>query len=71
MNIITHHKHKKTIISKDPEDADMSSEGPRPRFEGHQAQTKEEKEDFSSSKKRRNADKAFIAFAFNTLNPLS
>ena len=49
----------------------MSSEGPRPRFEDHQAQTKEEKEDFSSSKKRRNADKAFIAFAFNTLNPLS
>ena len=53
-----------------PEDADMSSEGPRPRFEDHRAQTKKEKEDFSSSKKRRNADKAFIAFAFNTLNPL-
>ena len=49
----------------------MSSKGPRPSFEDHWAQTEEEKEDLSSSKKRKNVDKAFITSAFNTLNHLT
>ena len=49
----------------------MSSKGMRTSFVDHQAQTEEEKEDLSSSKKGKNADKAPITSAFNALSPLS
>ena len=71
MNITTHHKPKETIIPEDLEDTSTSSGGPKFSSEDHQAPTKEEKEELSSSKKRKNADKPSITSTFNALNPLS
>ena len=66
----THHKYKETTIFEDPEDTNVSLGGLRTSSEDHLAQTKEEKEDLSSSKKGKNAYKVSITSAFNTLNPL-
>ena len=58
-------------MPEDPEDTNVSSEGPMTSSEDHQAQIEEKEEDLSLSKKGRNADKVPITSAFNTLNPLS
>ena len=55
---------------KNLEDTNMSLEGPRTNFEDHQAQTEEEEEDLSSTKKEKNVDKTSITSALNTLNSL-
>ena len=56
---------------EDPEDTNMSSEGPKTSSEDHQTQAEKEEEDLSSSKKGRNVNKVLITFAFNALNPLN
>ena len=57
--------------TEDLEDTDVSSEGPMTNFEDYRAQTEEEHEHLSSSKKGKNVDKTPITSVFNTLNPLS
>ena len=67
--LTTHHKHKETTISEDPEDTNVSSGWSRTSSKDHRAQTEEEKEDLLLSKKGKSANKASISSAFNALNP--